>query len=371
VCDRPPSTVYRPPSTVPNLFVVRPLFSGLILLLILLIGLYVPMQVPYFAVSIGKVLPVQEWQIMQDQAGRLTSVVRDNKTGAAQQIDSYQFEQGDFSGMRIDLPVGAYVHMGDTVVRMYSIRQSQEIQEIEAQLGLYKAQLSAETTGDKPPIIQEAENKLHFAEQDLAVKAALYETNKRLKEEGLLAVTVFQTIENDFRLAKIQVDIAKKNLENVDTGLKVESVGITEAQLRGLQNRLAILRQKGLSFVIQAPFSGYVVPVMLPGELLILQRSDEYMVYIPVKVEQLVYLDSTSVIDVMDLKTARIFRAKYFNTLPKIEILDNHQVALVTAIVRPDSAGVRLSTGISARCNIDYGKINQREYIKRVLHFKW
>jgi hypothetical protein len=329
------------------------------------------MKVPYFAVSIGKAMPVQEWQIMQDQAGRLSSVIRDNKTGAAQQIDSYQFEQGDFSGMRIDLPVGAYVHKGDTIVRMYSIRQSQEIQEIEAQLGLYKAQLSADTTGDKPPIVQEAENKLHFAKQDLAVKAALYETNKRLKEEGLLAVTTFQTIENEYRLAKIQVDIAQKNLENVDTGVKVESVGITQAQLRGLQNRLAILRQKGLSFVICAPFSGYVVPSLLPEELLVLQRSDEYLVHIPVKVEQLTYLDSTTVIDVMDVKTAQVFRAKYLGTLPKVEILDNHQVGLVIVSVQPDSVGLRLSTGISTRCTVDFGKISQREYIKRVLHFKW
>ncbi len=330
-----------------------------------------PIKVPYFAVSIGKALPVQEWQIMQDQAGRLSSVIRDNKSGAAQQIDYYQFEQGDFSGMRIDLPVGAFVHAGDTIVRMYSIRQSQEIQEIEAQLGLFKAQLLADTTGDKPPIVQEAENRLHFAKQDLAVKAALYETNKRLKEEGLLAVTTFQAIENEYRLAKIQVDIAQKYLENVGTGVKVESVGVTQAQLRGLQNRLAILRQKGLSFVICAPFSGYVVPSLLPGELLVLHRSDEYLVHIPVKAEQLVYLDSTTVIEVTDVKTARVFRARYFNTLPKIEVLDNHQVALVAATVHPDSAGVRLSTGISTRCTVDFGKINQREYIKRVLHFKW
>ncbi len=321
--------------------------------------------------SVGKVLPAQEWQLKQDQAGRLSSILRDNKTGAAQEIDSYQFEQGDFSGMRIDLPVGAYVRMGDTIVRMFSIRQSQEIQEIEAQLALYKAQLSAETTGDKRPIIQEAENKLHFAKQDLEVKAALYETNKRLKDEGLLAVTIFQTIENDYRLAKIQVEIAQKTLETVDTGLKKESVGITEAQLRGLQNRLALLRQKGLSFVLCAPFSGYIVPTLWPEELLILQRADEYIVHVPVKAEQLIYLDSASVIDVTDVKTGRVFRAQQFGTLPKVEILDNQQVAFAAVIVRPDSVGIRLSTGISTRCKIDFGALNQREYLLRVLHFKW
>lgn len=329
------------------------------------------MEISYRAESIGKVLPVQEWQLLQDQTGRLSSVVRDNKTGAARQIDAYQFEQGDFSGLHIDVPAGAFVHAGDTIVRMYSTRQSQEIQQIEAQLSLYNAQLQAETTGDKTPIVQEAENKLSFAKQDLTLKSTLFQTKKRLKEEGLIAVTEFQDAENDYHLAEIQVEISQKNLETVRTGLKTESVGITEAQLRGLRDRLNLLRQKGLSFVLCAPFSGYIVPTILPEELLTLQSSDEYLVQIPVKVEDLSYMSSSATISVTDVKTRRIFPAKFFGTLPKVEILDNRQVALVNALVSPDSAGIRLSTGIAARCAIDFGKIHQREYMKRVLHFNW
>ena len=199
----------------------------------------------------------------------------------------------------------------------------------------------------------------------------MYQTKKRLKDEGLLAPVEFQTVENDYRLAKIQVDIAQKNVENVGTGLKNESVGITEAQLRGLRNRLAILRQKGLSFVIRAPFSGYIVPTLLPEDLLFLQRSDEYLVRIPVKVDQLPYLSDSSVFIITDVKTAKIFPAKYLGTMPNIEVLDNHQVAILSASVMPDSVGVRLSTGISTRCTVDFGAVNQREYIMRVLNFKW
>ncbi len=334
-------------------------------------GLYVPMQVPYRADSIGKVLPVQEWQLLQDQTGRLSSIIRDNKTGAAQQINAYQFQQGDFSGLSIALPTGAFVNFGDTIVRMYSTSQRQEIQEIEAQLSLYAAQLTAETTGDKVPIIQEAENKLHFSEQDLILKESLYQTNKRLKEEGLVAMTDFQSFENDYKLAKIQVDIARKTLETVRTGLKNESIGITEAQLRGLRDRRSLLRQKGLSFVLRAPFSGYIVPTVLPEEMLTLERSDEYLVHIPIKVEQMAYLNETSIISVRDVKTQHLFPAKLIGTLPRIEVLDNRQVAIVLALVVPDSSGLRLSTGISTRCSIDFGSINQREYIKRVLNFTW
>lgn len=350
---------------------MRPLYSGLILLAILLCLFYIPIRIPYHVESIGKVMPVLEWKLVQDQTGRLSSVVRDFKTGSVKQIDAYQFAQGDFSGLHIDSKEGALVQAGDTIVRMYSTMQAQEIQQIEAQLALYSAQLNAETTGDKPPVVQEAENKLHFAEQDLKLKESLYNTKKQLKEGGLIAVTEFEAAENDYKLAKIQIEIAQKSLDNVQTGLKKESVGITEAQLRGLRDRLALLRRKGLSFVLRAPFSGYVVPGALPEELLTLQSAGEYFLQIPVKAEQLAYLDSTTMIHVMDVNTKKVYEASYLFTLPKVEILDNRQVALVAASVQPDTITERMSTGIAARCSIDFGRINQREYLKRLLNFRW
>lgn len=307
---------------------------------------------------------------MQDQTGRLTSVIRDHKSGTAQQIDAFQFEQGDFSGIKIDIPEGSFVRAGDTVVRMYSIRQREEIQEIEAQLTLYGAQLQSDITGDKPPIVEEAENKLHFAEQDLKLKEDFYHLKKKLKEEGLIAATEFQIAENEWNLAKIQVQIARKYLENVNTGLKLETVGITQAQLQGLKNRLQILRQKGLSFVIRAPFSGWVTSSLLPEELLTLQRSDEYVVQIPVRVEQLRFLRPDIGISIRDVQTGQVFQGKYGALGTKVEVLDNRQVSLLKAYVQPDSAGARLSTGVSSTCRLDFGNVNQREYLLRLLNFQ-
>ncbi|MBC7774558.1 MAG: hypothetical protein H7246_03900 [Phycisphaerae bacterium] len=333
-------------------------------------ALYVPMQVPYAAQSIGRVLPAQEWRLVQDQTGRLTSVVRDHKQGIAQQIDAFQFEQGDFSGIKIEIPAGAFVAMGDTVVRMYSIRQREEIQQIEGELSLFTAQLQSDKTGDKPPIVQEAENKLHFAQQDLVLKENFYHLKKKLKDDGLIATTEFQTAENDWNLAKIQVEIAKKTLETVGTGLKTESVGITEAQLKGLRNRLNILKQKGLAFVIRAPFSGWVVASALPEELLTFQRADEYVVQIPVRVEQLRYLKPDVIIQVTDVQTGHVFTGRYGALGSKVEVLDNRQVSTLTAFVLPDSTGARLSTGVSAMCRIDFGQVTQREFLRRILNFQ-
>jgi len=349
---------------------LKRILGGLIILAVFLAALYVPIKIPYTAESIGRVLPAQEWRLVQDQTGRLTSIVRDHKLGAVQQIDAFQFEQGDFSGIKIDIPAGSFVALGDTVVRMYSIRQREEIQEIEAQITLYSAQLQSDKTGDKPPIVQEAENKLHFAEQDLTLKENFYHLKKKLKDDGLVATTEFQMAENDWNLAKIQVEIARKYFENVGTGIKVEGVGITEAQLRGLQNRLNILKQKGLAFVIRAPFSGWVVSSALPEELLTLQRADEYVVQIPVRVEQLRYLNPQVAIHITDVQTAHVFKGQYGKIGSKVEVLDSRQVSLLTAFVLPDSSGKRLSTGVSTMCKIEFGAVTQREFLRRILNFQ-
>jgi hypothetical protein len=351
---------------------VKRLLSGLLIIGILIAALWVPIEIPFAVESIGRVYPVREWQLLQDQTGRITSVVRDNRIGATEQIDAYQFEQGDFSGLQIIAPPNRYIHAGDTVVRMYSIRQKQEIQDIEAQLALYAAQLQADVTGEKPPIVQEAENRLRLAEQDLIQKEQVFQIKKPLWEQQLIAYTEYQQAESAYNLAKIQVGIAQKYLENVKTGLKAESVSITQAQLQGLKNRLDILRSKGLSFVLRAPFSGWVVPVKSPPEeQFILQEEGQYIVQIPVKTEYLSYLSCETAFTVTDIQTQRTYTAHFLQTGTKVEVLDNRQVSMIAALVAPGDPNNRLSTGVSTLCKIDFGKISQREYLRRILNFKW
>lgn len=351
---------------------MKRLLGGLIIIGILVAALYVPVQIPFAAESIGRVYPAREWQLMQDQTGRISATVRDYRLGATQQIDAYQFEQGDISGLQFVLPPDRFVHVGDTVVRMYSIRQNEETQNIEAQLALYGAQLQADITGDKPPVVQEAEKRLHFAEQDLIQKEKIFLIKKPLWEQQLIAFTEYQEAENAYNLAKIQVDIARQYLENVRTGIKTESVGITQAQLRGLKNRLDILRRKGLSFVLRAPFSGWVVPaVLLPEEQLTIQEAGEYVVQIPVKVTHLPYLGSQTIITVTDIQTQQTYPAQIIQTGTKVEVLGNQQVSMLAALITPDSIETRLTTGVSAKCRIDFGAVNQREYLRRILNFSW
>lgn len=339
--------------------------------MLLLAALYAPLEVPYDAMSIGKVMPAQEWKLLQDQTGHITSIIRDFRTGVAREMGGYQFQSGDITGLEITVPkseVGAFVSTGDTIVRMYSSMQQQELLELNAQIDLYTSQLAAEATGEKSPIVQEAENKLYFAQQDLTLKEKNYNISKSLVTDGVIAKTEFMQSENQYELAKIQVEIARKNVETAQTGLKNESLDVTKNRIDGLQRRASLLRQKSLKLLIRSPFSGYVSPILLPGEMLTLQSADEYIVQIPVKVQNLPFFSPTTTIDVTDAKTNKTYPARVLQIAPQVEVLDSRQVAVVLAALTIPG-GERLSTGISANCVIHFGKVNQRDYLTRLLNF--
>jgi hypothetical protein len=351
---------------------MKRLVGGGVFLLILLAALYVPVTVPFDATSIGKVLPAREWKLLQDQTGHISSVIRDYRTGMVEQMGGYQFESGDVSGMEISVvrtDSGGYVTVGDTVVRMYSAIQKQQLLELSTQIDLFDSQLKAEQVGEKNPIVQEAENKLYFAQQDLTLKKKNYDINKSLYDDAIIAKTVFLAFENEYELARIQVEIAQKNLETVRTGLKNESLNVTQNRIDGLRQRAALLRQKGLKYLIRAPFTGYVSPILMPGELLTVQSADAYILQIPVKVQNLPYLSPQTVIDVTDAKTNKTYQAKVLQVAPQVEVYDSRQVAVVVAALNLPAGAERLGTGVSANSVIHFGAVDQREYLRRLLNF--
>jgi hypothetical protein len=88
-----------------------------------------------------------------------------------------------------------------------------------------------------------------------------------------------------------------------------------------------------------------------------------------VKVQNLPFFNANTTIDVTDTKTNKTYPAKVLQIAPQVEVLDSRQVAVVLAALSLPGNGERLSTGISASCVIHFGKVNQREYLNRLLNF--
>ena len=344
----------------------------LILTLLVLAALYVPMTIPYDLVSRGGVQPTEEWLLAQDPNGTLYSSHHNFKTGIVQRLASWKFQPGDLSGMEVTVRTDTFgtVRAGDPVVRMYSSTVQQEILDLENQLKTKQSEQRVLVTGEKPPIVQEAESKLGFAKEALTLREKEYAVAKQLLADQVIARMEYVRAENALQLARIDIKTAEQALAVAETGMKKESVALNTTEMANLQRKLDFLRQRNAGYVITSPFNGVVCPVRAIGEVLILQRVSECIVQIPVKAEEMIFVGDSTQLEVMDAVTKRVYHAKILSKSAQTQVLDGRSVGFVTAVISPPDPSERITLGLSAQCKLHCGNLNQRDYLRRILKFR-
>lgn len=349
------------------------LLPVLILTLIILAALYIPVTIPFGLSSIGKVYPHQEWRLIQDASGNIITTLTDNKTGVRQLLQAFQFERGDLVNMELfQSDSSDMVLAGDTLLKMHTIVFQDRIQQLSNQLLVEKALLKSALVGDKPPVVGGAQRLLETAQKALILHEKNYVTNKQLWEEGLISELEFRAFENAFELAKMDVKVAEKGLETADTGLKPEDVEVQRSTIASLTNQIAFLENQLAKYVITAPFSGRRAPAISDlGEMMVVYNTDEYIMQIPVKAEDIQYISECQNIFVTDIRNQLRYEASLLQVGTSVEVVGGRQVVFISASVKVPAHAPPISTGMSMACEIVCGEINQREYIRRILNITW
>lgn len=341
----------------------------IILFALVVAALYLPITIPYTVRSMGMVYPEREWKLLKDDAGNLTTTLQDFRTGVISSGSNFQFERGDLARMSLHFDPATHpiVELGDTVLDIFTVRLDDQILALEGELAAARAELRSVETGEKSPIVQEAENKLVFARQDLDLKQRVFDIKKQLYEDKVIAMLEFREAENARDLAKTQTEVIQKTLETARTGLKPEDVELTRRRIRALENRIRYLLGTKAGYRVLAPFRGRVIPSILETDVLVLQTPDTFIVQVPVPVEQVAWLGDSPPITVQDMASRRTFTAKLLKINPKVEIVNNRQVVFLQTAITPGAAAI--STGLGAICTIKTGDLNVRDYLRRTLHF--
>ncbi len=343
----------------------------LILLLMIVAALYAPISIPYNLVSVASVLPAEEWRLLQEPGGGLACTHQNNRSGVVERIAAWQFERGDLTGMELNIPDSTgLVTLGDTLVRMYSAAIQQQILDLENQLKIKRSEQQVLVTGEKQPIIQEAQTKLVFAKEALVLREKDFAAAKQLLQEGLMPRLEYNRIENVLELAKIDIITAEKALLVADTGAKPESISLNQSEIQAIVRQLDFLRKRNAGYVIKAPFTGMVMPIKEPGEVLILRKISEYIVTIPVKTEEMIFISDTARLQIIDPITWKVYEAKVMEKMSHTEVLDSRSVGFVRAIVKPTTAAERMTLGVASKCSIQCGMLNPRQYLQRILKYK-
>lgn len=346
--------------------------SIVVLVVILSAVLLLPFKIPYTLVSIGNVMPSQEWILIQDAGGGISSTLQDNESGVVKNIFSWQFERGDLYSLQlsIDPKSKQWVKEGDTLIRIFSSVINQQILDIENQIKIKSAITMDLSTGEKPPVVEEAESRLASAKEMYVQKTKELEVAKKLFDDGVMANLEYSRIKNEFDVARIAIQIAEKSLLTANTGQKNETVQVNTSEIRALKKQLDFLKNRNAKYIITSPFDGVVSPISLPGQILVLHRNSECIVSIPVKVEEMEFLGENPQILVNDPVTQLKYNAKLLEKLSQIQVIEMRNVGFLKCAISPYDGKESISLGMGASCEVHCDDLTSLQYLKRLLRYK-
>jgi hypothetical protein len=96
---------------------------------------------------------------------------------------------------------------------------------------------------------------------------------------------------------------------------------VQRSNITSLNNQVAFLENQLTKYVVTAPFNGVRVPVVLPEEMLVLYNTDEYIMQIPMKAEDIRYISECKNIFVTDIRNQSRYEATLLEVGSNVEVV--------------------------------------------------
>jgi hypothetical protein len=327
-----------------------------------------PIRVSYSFDGTGKVYPKQEWVLTRDTEGGLISTLYDHEWGIISEVSSYKFERGDIANIQIT-PFQAsqkrIVLHGDTIARVRSYILEERINALQVQLAVEKARFRSTSAGEKVPVIAEARQRLEFAREQYNLDKLNFERAKGLYQDAVISELEFNEAENTFKLAEIQIKIARSALEAAEMGEKPEEVALIRATIKSIENELAFLLGKREQYTLVSPISGIADYTVVPEQVLAVDDTSKLILTVPVRLnnQRLVKKGTPLEVRVPGLKEKLAGEVIGLNS--EVQVLEGTQVLMVKAEVHDELGVVRKGTMVE--CTFKCEKIRLWAYLNRLI----
>ncbi|MEO0468494.1 MAG: hypothetical protein AAF206_02645 [Bacteroidota bacterium] len=328
-----------------------------------------PIEVPYSFDGTGKIYPAREWVLTKDADGGMVSTLYNHEKGVVSGVTTYKFERGDIANLHIDeySSETGIILQGDTVANIRSYLLEQRIQELTNQLDIEKARLLNERAGAKPPVIAEAKEKLALAEQQMVLAQQNFDREKELFAQGVTAEAVFNVVENDYALAKIQIKIARNSLEAARMGRKPEAIAFINTNIQAVEKELNFLKTKRTGYHIVAPMGGKIRFNIATNQVLQVHDTSSLILTLPVMIQNRYYANPGKKISFRLPGIDTEFKAEIIATNDQVEIIEGKQVIFVKARIERPKANWNIMTGTIVQCKVLGGQIDLWDYIKKTV----
>ena len=235
-----------------------------------------------------------EWILVNSEQDKLQSNHYYNGLQNRHDMVLFHFERPDFVqfSLNADLQFGTMVNEGEVVAQFLSSEDAIRLAELSGEVTESRASLSALETGEKEALQREASEALTYAKAELAAYEPVLKRQKELHAKNLISDQELEISQAQYDLYSINVSVQKARLQSSQTGQKVETIAIIEAEIDAVSKQLELFQKKLDASSIKSPVHGILVqPDRANRELCHICEIDSMIVQMPVKASDIQHVE--------------------------------------------------------------------------------
>ena len=304
--------------------------------------------------------------VTKETNGNLHSALYDRRSGTQTAYGVHQFARGDVINFRLNpaLATGAAVRHGDTLGVLQSNRLQYELTQLQGDIDKAIASLSVRRAGKKEAVIQEAKQRLLFAQTQTEQQAKTFARVQSLFERGVATVEEVELAENTLALNRIKVDIAAAELHSAQTGGHQAELDLVHRRIANLKEAAAVLDSRLDRFSLVSPLNGIVASVHAADTLLVVQDWSDFWVFMPVLWKDRPQIAVGQPVELRTFDHNSTYTATVERLDLTVQTIDYQQFFL--AVARLNSVGEGLAPGLAAECSINCPPLPLKEYLSRL-----
>jgi hypothetical protein len=338
----------------------------LILILILaVVTVFLPIPVRYNFIATAKIYPLKEWKLSRGLDEGFISQTYNYETDALSDYIHYRFERGDIAELKIreGLQFDGLIGGGDTVAWVESFYIQNEITRLSNLRDVEKANLNVLSTGEKQELIDQAQRQYNYAIQQLELEKKNYARQEILYRDSVIPAAEFDLYENSLKLAEINADVAKKQLQALEVGQKDPVREMSQTQIGSYEKEIKRLEDQKAQYTIVTPFNGRLTYDVSLGGVLKVSDNERLVLKIPVPYQQASYLDNLHSVTFSTPDNKVKLEASFKGFEENVSLIQNQQFLIAKAITKESHDGIY--PGMVVRCRIFCDEVSLLEYLKR------
>jgi hypothetical protein len=293
------------------------------------------------------------------------------ETNVLSHIKSYKFERGDISEVLIDTDImgGDWTGAGDTIAYINSYFIENELIKLENLKGIEEGKLVAGRVGEKQAIIKQAEQEYNFAERQLELEKKNYDRYLKLYLDSIISIAEYEVYENTYELASINVEIAYNELISAKTGVKHEDLNVIRQKIESYDREITNYNKLKGQYYIIPPIGGIVTFNDVANGILSIRDTSKYILKIPVKVNNVQYLNRISGIRFSIPGYNDKVDASFIDLDENVSLFSDQQLVMAKAVIA--GGQFKLYPGMAVQCNVLCDNITILNFLRRSiqLHF--